>query len=250
MNSDMKEGTSLPVLKFLIFALTFIAVGVVLCMLWAFFGKSTETSLLVEGITTNAKSPVVVIDAGHGGVDGGATCLSALPEKDLNLEIAFALRDMLTASGVEVIMTRTEDALLTDPENPSPKKKSQDLSARLKVAKKTENAIFVSIHMNSFPIEKYNGLQVYYSPNDPNRKILADSIQSTVKKYIQSDNDRKTKVSNGNIYLLDNLNCPSVLIECGFLSNAEEAVRLNDKNYRQQLAFLICCSINDYIYSS
>ena len=122
-----------------------------------------------------------------------------------------------------------------------------DLAARLKIAKETPNSIFVSIHMNAFPQTQYSGLQVYYSKNDASSKKIADLIQSNVKKYLQSSNNRKTKSATSSIFLLDRLETPAVLIECGFLSNDEECKLLSTNEYRKKLSFVIFCSLMDYI---
>lgn len=243
MRKEKSKAAASKIFKFILFALIFICISAVLYLLWQ-LPEERPTSAEADSLR-----PVIIIDAGHGGIDGGTSGLSAVPEKTLNLDIALTLNDILTASGFKVVMTRTDDVMLTDPESNSNKRKNQDLSARLKIAKKEENAIFVSIHMNSFPIAKYNGLQVYYSENNPESLKLAVSIQDTVKSYLQPSNDRKVKSSEGNIFLLDNLNCPSVLIECGFLSNPQEAKNLNDAEYRRRIALLICASISN-IYPS
>lgn len=195
-----------------------------------------------------ANSITVVIDAGHGGEDGGAVGVCGAIEKDLNLEISKLLADMLRANGINVVMTRTEDILLYDPDSDyKGHKKMLDLAARLKIARETENSIFVSIHMNSFTQPQYSGLQVYYSKNDPLSKSIADIIQSNVKKYVQSFNSRKSKPATSAIFLLDRLDTPAVLIECGFLSNYDECLLLSSAEYRERLSFVIFCSLMDHI---
>ena len=120
----------------------------------------------------------VVLDAGHGGEDGGAVSASGVFEKDLNLSIAKKLEKLLTSCGISVVMTRTEDVLLYDKTvDYHGRKKALDLAARRKITEETENAIFVSIHMNAFPASQYSGLQVWYSPNNSHSKILAQSVQ-------------------------------------------------------------------------
>ena len=162
--------------------------------------------------------------------------------------VALLLADMLRANGVDVVMTRTEDILLYDPtDDYHGRKKMLDLAARLKIGKETPNSIFVSIHMNSFPQEKYSGLQVYYSKNDAESKRIADLIQSNTQTYLQPLNTRKTKGATSSIFLLDRLQTPAVLIECGFLSNYNEAKLLSCAEYRKKLAFVIFCSLTDYI---
>jgi N-acetylmuramoyl-L-alanine amidase len=189
----------------------------------------------------------VIIDAGHGGEDGGASGKNGVLEKDLNLDISFMLCDMLRASGVRVIMTRTEDILLYD-RNTDYKghKKSLDLRARLDIAKSVPDSIFVSLHMNAFPSEKYSGLQVWYSKNTGGSKVLADRIQEYVRTSLQPENDRKTKQAGSSIYLLDRAVSDAVLVECGFLSNEKESELLASEDYRRLLAFTIFAAIMEY----
>lgn len=190
----------------------------------------------------------VVIDAGHGGEDGGACTYGGYPEKDLNLLIAKTLRDMLILSGINVIMTREDDRLLYDPSsNYSGHKKSMDLAARLKIANETENAIFISIHMNAFPENQYKGLQVYYSGGSDDSKILAQMIQERSQSQLDPQNRRSIKSAGSNIYLLHRLNGIGVLIECGFLSNELEREKLNTVQYRKELAACFFASIVDFI---
>ena len=210
------------------------AILVVLSIIIAVFGVIFIKNR--QPVQSYVLGKTVVIDAGHGGRDGGATALSAMPEKDLNLDIALAVRDYLSAAGIDVIMTRTEDVMLTDGEGGT--NKNQDLRARKKIAESTENAVFVSIHMNSFPIEKYYGLQVYYSDNNEKSKALAASIQEKANTTLCQGSNRKIKNAGDSIYLLDELTCPAILIECGFLSNEAEALKLNDPEYRRKMAFL------------
>lgn len=198
------------------------------------------------GITNSRLT--VVIDAGHGGEDGGAQSARGVHEKTVNLEIAQLLDTLLRAGGISTVMTRTEDILLYD-RNADYRghKKMLDLSARRQIAEDTENAIFVSIHMNSFPETKYRGLQVFYSPNDPLSETLANQIQGDVKNLLQPENSRKTKAATSAIYLLDRLECPAILVECGFLSNPEEAALFEQEEYRRQIAFILFCSLMSYI---
>ena len=190
----------------------------------------------------------VVLDAGHGGEDGGAVSASGIYEKDVNLAVTLALGEMLSANGIKVIYTRTEDILLYDRTvDYRGRKKALDLAARRKIAEDTENGIFVSIHMNAFPKTQYNGLQVWYSPNSPHSLTLAQTIQANTAHQLQPENDRRVKSATSSIYLLHHLQCPAVLVECGFLSNPAEAELLGSKDYQNQLAFLLFLSITEGI---
>lgn len=191
-----------------------------------------------------AKSITVVLDAGHGGEDGGAVSSGGLIEKEVNLKITLLLAQMLRANGFGVILTREKDELLYDKSaNYQGRKKVLDLAKRKEIAEETENAIFISIHMNTHPITSCRGLQVWYSQNDPLSKDLAESIQKSTKALLQPENDRGVKAATSNIYLLHRLEIPAVLIECGFLSNGEEAQLLGDEDYQKALALSLFIAI-------
>ncbi len=192
-------------------------------------------------------SYTVVLDAGHGGEDGGCEG-NGLVEKDLNLDITLRLASLLREQGVTVVLTRDTDILLYDINSDyQGKKKAQDVRKRLEIAKSQENPLLVSIHMNYFAQTQYSGLQVWYSKNDARSKILANLIQSNVKSELQPSNKRVTKEATSSIFLLHNATFPAVLIECGFLSNPDEARAMADENYRKNLANSIFKSIMTYI---
>lgn len=240
---NTKPKTTATVIKFIIFIIVFTAI----IAAFYFFGRKLIERNVPASL--DAKEITVVIDAGHGGRDGGTVGVDGVSvEKDLNLDVSLIICDMLKSAGVKVVMTRTEDVALTDPEAGGGLK-NQDLAARLKIAQNAQNPVFVSIHMNAFPIEKYSGTQIYYSTNNEGGKALADSIQSDVKNLLQPDNNRKTKPAGSNIYILDKISCPAVLVECGFLSNNDECAKLSVKEYRKKLALVISSSIMEYIYS-
>ena len=185
----------------------------------------------------------VVLDAGHGGEDGGACSADGIVEKDLNLALTLHLGEMLQANGIRVVYTRKEDTLLYDKNaDYQGRKKVLDMAERLRIAQEAGECIFVSIHMNTHPLTSCKGLQVWYSENNTDSIELAQRIQANVKA-LQPQNTRLVKPSNGTIYLLRQLECPAVLVECGFLSNPEEARQLNDEAYRAQLALVLFASI-------
>ncbi len=189
----------------------------------------------------------VVIDAGHGGEDGGASSAAGLVEKDVNLAVAEALREILEAAGVPTVMTRTEDKLLYDRGvDYHGRKKVLDLAARRTIAEATPGCLLVSIHMNAFPQTQYAGMQVWYGPADGRSQAIASAIQAG-SAVLMPDNHRKIKEAGSNIYLLDRLDSPAVLVECGFLSNPAEAARLEDEAYRCALAAVIAGGILPYV---
>ena len=168
-------------------------------------------------------------------------------EKNINLAITLTLRDMLEAEGINVVLTREEDVLLYDRNTDyQGRKKVLDLAARLHMGQSTQGAVFVSIHMNSFTQAKYRGLQVYYSKNHPMAKMLADGLQTRTEEQLQPDNHRATKAADSDIFLLDQLRCPAVLVECGFLSNPQEEEKLRDPEYQKSIACVIACELSRF----
>lgn len=209
---------------------------------------SEKIALLGDGKNASAgvsEKITVIIDAGHGGRDGGASADDGTLEKTLNLSVAKKIEALLSLADVNVVMTRESDIMLAN--DSSTHKKLDDLNARLHTAEKYGDCIFVSIHMNKFPVKKYSGLQVYYSKNNPSGKILADTVQKKTSELLQQDNSRTTKAADSSIYILHNIKVPAVLIECGFLSNAEETELLKSEEYQDKLAAVICSSILEFL---
>lgn len=229
-------------------------VALTICLSFAFSSVSCKRSSLpkneAEPEETKSKYeelPTVIIDAGHGGEDGGAVGIDGTFEKDLNLLIALELEEMLRSEGIKTRLTRNEDILLYDRNSDyMGHKKSQDMAARLAIAEEYEDAVFISIHMNSFTQQQYRGLQVYYSVNSPLSATLANTVQELVATNLQPENTRKTKPSSTGIYLLEKIQHPAILIECGFLSNHEDCTNLNSPSYRTRLCLVIFTSICQY----
>lgn len=255
----MSEKRSIPFLvKFIVFVLIFSLVTLAMQFVfrWAlnWSGRNFGTAVALKDSEGEEPKRIVVLDAGHGGEDGGTSSESGTLEKDLNLSVTLHLADYLRAAGIEVVLTRDTDRLLYDPNSDfKGKKKMLDLRTRLDIAKAVasehENAevIFISIHMNSYPQKSVKGLQVWYSPNHANSLSLAETIQNTARTLLGEDNDRSVKRAGSNIYLLDRAEIPSVLVECGFLSNPEDAAKLSDEKYRRELAFVLFTAVMHYI---
>ena len=201
----------------------------------------------VSALAGANESNIIIIDAGHGGEDPGAIGVNGKYEKDLNLDIAFIIGEILTERGFSVVYTRSDDRLLyTEEENIKGIRKISDLKNRCKIAAEYPNAMFVSIHMNSYGKAQYSGLQVYFSENNEYSKILASSIQSSVKNELQPQNKRVIKPGK-DIYLLENISNVCALIECGFLTNPLECQKISEKEYQKQLSLSIVCGIINYI---
>ncbi len=215
------------------------------------FGISLGTISPPQSIETSAnetKYSTVIIDAGHGGEDGGASSKNGLIEKNINLELAMMLRDLLSSKDINVVLTRDTDTLLYDRSaDYKGKKKKLDMEARLKIIQNTDNCIFVSLHMNSFSDSRYSGLQVWYSDNNADSQTLANLVQTNIQSELQPDNNRKIKSAGDDIYLLSNSHCPSILVECGFLSNIAEADLFRDAQYKQSLTSNLCDSIINFL---
>ena len=192
-------------------------------------------------------SPKIILDAGHGGFDGGAVANDGTVEKDINLKITLYLYDILSNSGYNVLLTRSVDTGTEDDSktNISSRKRS-DMKNRLKLMQDNKDGIFVSIHLNKFTTSAARGSQVFYSGNDENSKLLGDSIQNSIISILQKDNSRVNKKATSSTYLLYNATIPAVLVECGFLSNKNELEMLKSEDYQKKIAFCIFCGINNY----
>ena len=246
MLQNAKKSTH--IIAYILFAALFSSLVILLFFLSSHLSEKLSDSSPTLTLKSEVKYPIIVIDAGHGGEDGGTTGVNGVPEKELNLELAFELADMLSAAGYDVMLTRDSDRLLYDPTSDyKGRKKFLDLSERLRITESLDRAILVSIHMNSFSDPQYSGLQVYYSKNHPESLALAESIQSAVRENLQNENDRTTKAANSRIFLLDRVKKPAVLVECAFLSNPEECELISDDGYRKKLTLAMFCGISDFI---
>lgn len=193
---------------------------------------------------SSPQSPLVIIDPGHGGMDAGAIGVSGSLEKDLNLAVALALAEHFRKAGVPVLLTRSEDALvLKEGEDVKGKRKKNDLYNRAEIANAYPDATFISIHMNAYPVSKYRGLQVYYNKANEESAALARRITDKVRSDIDPIYTRVPNFRGEELYLLANAKGRAVLVECGFLSNAEEEAKLLEKDYQNKLSFCIFCAI-------
>lgn len=227
------------------FSVCFIVICVFLLSLW--FSQALSNRKAESTSTENYSGRVIVIDAGHGGEDAGAIAHDNTYEKDLNLQIAKLLKVLCDLNGTRAVLTRDSDTLLYDYygdcDDYTGHKKEYDLKNRVKIAKEYENPVFVSIHMNKFTVEKYKGTQVYYSKNNPSSQMLARSVQNMTRTYVQPTNNRQIKQAGSSIYVLNNIDCPAVLIECGFLSNNEELECLKTPSYQAKLSLVMFASL-------
>ena len=193
-------------------------------------------------------SPMLIIDAGHGGFDGGATNDAGIIEKDINLLIAQKICNIAQLNGFEVIMVRTTDCAINEEGLTGIRKqKVSDIHQRVKLATQYPEAVFISVHQNYYPHEQPWGTQVFYGPKNANSMVLAQKIQDNIRQALQTENKREIKKAGNNLYILSHIDNPAVLVECGFISNREESKRLQQDFYQQQLAFEIVQSVIEFM---
>lgn len=204
-------------------------------------------SVAVASMAVAANRLKIIIDAGHGGFDGGASAEDGTLEKDINLVIANNLKYLCELGGFEVIMTRSGDTGTEADESDSiANRKKSDMKRRLAVIEENPDAVFVSIHLNKFTTSTASGAQVFYSKNNPESETLANSVQKSIVDLIQNDNSRTIKQADNSIFLLKKSNIPSIIIECGFLSNYVELALLKNPDYQDKIAFAIYCGLLEY----
>jgi len=198
--------------------------------------------------TFGGQMPVIIIDPGHGGIDGGAVGIGNIIEKDINLEIAFILRDLFLVNGFEVVMTREEDISIHDSEVTGIRaQKTSDLRNRLALIESFPDNIFISIHQNKFGDSSQRGTQVFYGSKNPGSELLAELVQRNVISMLQPENRRQHKEGSSNLFLIYEARSPAILVECGFLSNPQDVENLTDRQYQAQIAFAIFCSTLEFL---
>lgn len=233
---------SLFALSFFVFVCVFIICAIALTL----FSSHLQNKHIGKDVFSKQENTItLIIDAGHGGEDGGAVSQSGICEKDVNLSIAQKLQTLLLMSDYNVVMVREDDRLMYNPGQEN-RKKYYDITNRIDIAESFDNALFISIHQNKFPIRKYSGFQVYYSKNNPESEKIAATIRKNIINHLQPENKREIKKADSNIRILDSLHMPAVLAECGFLSNENEAALLATDEYRSKIAFLIYISVMQY----
>ena len=188
-------------------------------------------------------SVVYVLDAGHGGEDGGAVSHSGVRESDVNLAIAKRLDALLRFLGRDTVLTRTEDvSVYTEGAETLRQKKASDLKNRVALVNAIPNAVLVSIHQNSLPsVPSVWGAQVFYGAAEPGA-ALANSVQAALNECV-NDREKHEKRIDPSIYLMKKVTCPAILVECGFLSNEGEAAKLETPEYQKRLAAVIAAGL-------
>lgn len=187
----------------------------------------------------------IIIDPGHGGEDGGAVSYNGLPESGYNLAISLKLNDLLNLLGYQTKMIRTTDVSVYSKGETLSQKKVSDLKERVKLINETDGALLISIHQNHYPDSRYSGAQVFYT-NSKESEQLAKQLQEVFVLQLNPGSHRQAKKSSG-IYIMENIHCPGVLIECGFLSNVSEEAKLKEPSYQKKLSSIIATTICDYL---
>lgn len=195
----------------------------------------------VASITAEPIRPVIIIDAGHGGMDGGTTSCTGVPESEINLQIAQRLNDLLGLMGYDRVMVRTDGNALTTEGETIRAQKVSDLKNRVALVNGHENAILVSIHQNHYPDSRYAGPQVFYTKSG---QPLAEMLQSRLNAALKTD---RTCRKSGGVYLMEHITPPGVLVECGFLSNPNEEALLRSGEYQKKLCGILAAALAEYM---
>lgn len=209
--------------------------------------RKAQARIASAELSPAAERPQIALDAGHGGMDGGCVSVNGTPEKGLNLDIALTERELLNIMGCEVVMTREDDRSICDEGVEGlAKQKQSDMKNRLAIFDGCEG-IALSIHQNQFTDSRFSGAQMFYSRRNSEGERLAASMQRQFVSLLQPNNERETKPMDDELYLLDKTDTPAVMIECGFLSNPEEAAKLEDPEYRRQVSFTVMTGVMEYM---
>ena len=223
-------------------ALVYAAVaGLFLAAAWA--GSNTVTVMA-------QRSPVerdhtIVIDAGHGGEDGGAVSCTGVTEKELNLDIALRLDDLLHLMGYRTRMTRRTDISVYTSGETIARRKASDLQERVQMVQQVQDPILISIHQNLFSDPQYGGAQVFYDPAGEGQP-LAQVLQMSFRETLNRGSRRDIKKADG-IYLMEHIDCPGILVECGFLSNPREEALLRSDEYQRSLCIVIAAGVANFL---
>ena len=230
--------------KHTIFKLLPFYILVVSCfLLITLLGDRAVTVSKLNNLIYTGKS--IIIDAGHGGEDGGATSCTGVLESQINLEISLKLNDLLNILGIKTVMIRTDDRSVYTQGTTIAQKKISDLKERVRITNEVQNPILISIHQNYYTNSKYNGTQVFCNQDEESIQ-LAKTIQTACKENLNNQNNRKIKQAKG-IYLMEKIQCTAVLIECGFLSNPEEEAKLRDSEYQKNLSAVIATTVCNHL---
>ena len=234
---------SIKLEKLLFFVLMFAAV-----ILAVIFVRSSEADINSSVyVTGRDKMPTLIIDAGHGGEDGGAVSLTGVLESTINLDIALKLAALADLTGIKYSMTRdSEEINYPDSAKSTAKRKVYDQQHRAELINKTSNAVLISIHENYFAHAAVNGPQAFYAKNDSS-ELLAKLIQDSMNNTLCPGSRRVAAPISQSIYLFKNISCPAALIECGFISNPKESQLLNTEDYKRKISVVLMSAYLQYL---
>jgi N-acetylmuramoyl-L-alanine amidase len=220
----------------------------VFALVW-FFSKGVSVTVPASADAgENVNKKVIVLDAGHGGIDGGCVSVNGVAEKGINLSIVQTLRDCFDILGFDVVCTREDDRSIHDSGVEGiGKQKLSDMKNRLDIINRYDDALVLSVHQNQFVDERYSGAQMFYAKDNDDSRRLAECMKKQFVALLQPNNERETKPVGKEIYLIHNAKSPSVLVECGFLSNHDEAKLLESADYQKKVAFTILTGAQEYL---
>ncbi len=208
--------------------------------------SNINTNKTFATMATPVSSKTIIVDAGHGGEDGGAVSGNGVSEAEINLKIALKLQQLLEQSGSNVVLTRSDDNAIYDVDKKTLReKKNSDIRNRVKIGNNSSADIFVSIHLNKIPENQYYGWQTFFKDGNEDGKRLATCIQNNLNETMQKENKR-TPLKINNVYIIKHVEIPTVIVECGFLSNSEEEKQLQQEEYQTKLAWGIYNGIMEY----
>ena len=214
------------------------AISLTIAGAWYAAGRAKQNVLQTAG--SAGERQVIILDAGHGGMDGGCSSAAGDVEKNINLAILLDLRELLQASGYEVIVTRDTDISIHDAGVTGiANQKSSDMDNRLAIFNSVKGALCLSIHQNQFTDPQYSGAQMFYADTNSRSAALAQTLQSQFVAFLQPENKRETKLVGKELFLCYYCKNPTVMAECGFLSNPEEAALLVTEDYQRKVAFTL-----------
>lgn len=235
----------IAVLKKILPALSIVAAAVLIILCMHTVGENAASVM-----SDSAALPTVIVDAGHGGFDGGCSGGDGTLEKDINLAVAMKTGEMLTAMGYDVVYVRTEDTAVGDGGSSTREKKQNDLKYRFSLMQEYPDSIYLCIHQNYFGGSSSHGAQMFFAPSAEGSKELALALQDAFITTVQPDNKRAVKQCTDDVYIIYNAPTTAVLVECGFLSNPTDLANLKSDEYQSKTAFAICCGLQSYISRS
>lgn len=240
----LKEVMAMPKRHYAISVLAFYSLTLVLTLFGTLIGNQAIKTMSEQ--TPMPRRNRIVIDAGHGGEDGGAISYSGQKESDFNLQIALRLNDLFHLLGYDTIMIREMDTAVYIKGETIAQKKASDLKHRVEIVNRINNSVLLSIHQNSFPESRYAGAQVFYSKTQKSYE-LAKALQSALVSTLNPGSNRKAKQAK-EIYLLDRIKVPGILIECGFISNPQEEAELKTPKYQKKLCCVIASTVAGFLH--